>query len=90
MTALTELRRATDLVPANLRAAARKVLMYQELADNPLLVVAATETGGVAAVDAAHETANRDAALEVWRELVGVIDPAEALVLAREIVGDNE
>ena len=71
MSALSELRRATDLVPANLRAAARKVLMYQELA---------------ALTEGRTEREAADAALEVWRELVGVIDPAEALSLAREIV----
>lgn len=75
MTTLADLRRATDLMPANLRAAARKVLMYEEMAE-------------YRNTDTFTRTA-RDAALHVWQELVGVIDPAEALAIAREIVGEE-
>lgn len=74
MTATDDLRRATDLVPANLRAAARKVLMYQELID-PLL----PERGNVIA---------RETTLDLWCALTGLTDYREALALAREIAGD--
>lgn len=74
MTAMQELRRATDLVPANLRAAARKVLSYQELYEG-----SRTDDGAADSFITA---------LDLWQTLTGVVDPVSALAVAREIAAD--
>lgn len=82
MTAMSDLRRATDLVPANLRAAARKVLAYDELVEH-------YSSPGMLASEARYAAmAGRGTALEIWQALTGLVDYREALALAREIAND--